>query len=170
MLRLFFSRVGTKVDVTKNSYILTFLTILTAVVICVGSPLLYHFELGQEGANIKGYGDALWLSLMSITTIGFGDHYPVSTEGRMVTGFIAFVGATLYCTLVGYIGGMVIAHTQRETRNEELKEQNSRIEELSKTIEDMVQKNMAADAEAARIDQEGDAKILQVCEDILKKL
>jgi voltage-gated potassium channel len=120
-----------KFDVTSIKYIAGLLVLLTVLLITFGSPLLYWAEFEAIGSNIKTLADAFWLNIMAITTIGFGDHYPITTLGRIIVGVVAFIGATLYCTLVGYIGGLVIAHTDKSTQNEYLAKQNAHIEELS---------------------------------------
>ena len=167
--------VQNRMDVTKSSYVIGLLTLFTITIIALGSPLLWLAEGGVEGANMKSFGDALWLCIMSITTIGFGDHYPVTIEGRIITGLIAFVGATLYCTLVGYVGGLVIAHTDKSVQNELLQEQNERIEEigayneeLNKFIRKTVVANMEHDSKAAEIDEKLNREILEKVNKILE--
>ena len=53
-------------------------------VIGVLAMALLHFEASAVNTNIKTYVDAFWTLQMSASTIGFGDHFPVTVGGRMV--------------------------------------------------------------------------------------
>jgi voltage-gated potassium channel len=65
-------------------------------------------ERGRPGANITDFGDAIWWAITAMTTVGYGDRFPVTGTGRFVTaglmvGGIALVGvvtATLASWLV----------------------------------------------------------------------
>ena len=50
----------------------------------VGSLAILDAERGRKGANIDSFGDAAWWALTTVTTIGFGDRFPVTVTGRAV--------------------------------------------------------------------------------------
>ena len=54
--------------------------------------LLLAAEMGRPGANIRGIGDALWYSLITMTTVGYGDLAPVTPAGRML-GIVFALGS-----------------------------------------------------------------------------
>ena len=76
-------------DILDNrSQYAAFLTILlTILVLTVASVLVLQFESKSPDANITSGGDALWYSLVTITTVGYGDFYPVTAAGRIIVKF-----------------------------------------------------------------------------------
>ena len=84
-------------------------------------------ETSVEGSPVKTYSDAFWLMLMSSTTIGFGDVYPITLIGR-VTVFVMFILG------VGILGGAgaifankIFGFADTNVKNRELRMQNFKI-------------------------------------------
>jgi len=89
------------IDVLKNrSQYATFITILLAgMVLSIASILVLNEESRSPDANIKSGGDALWWAIVTITTVGYGDFFPVTSLGR-ITGFFVMVAG------IGVIGAL----------------------------------------------------------------
>jgi voltage-gated potassium channel len=62
-------------------------------------------EMEREVGNIKRAEDAMWWSLTTIATVGYGDYYPVTTGGRLVATGLMFVGVSVFGTLSGLVAG-----------------------------------------------------------------
>ena len=73
-----------------------------------GSLAVLQFEQ-TEDANIRSGGDAWWWAFATITTVGYGDRYPVTFEGRIVAAMLMAAGVALFGTLSGPGGVMVPA-------------------------------------------------------------
>jgi voltage-gated potassium channel len=58
-----------------------------------------------EGSNIKNFGDGLWWAITTVTTVGYGDRYPTTIEGR----FLAVVLMIMGISLMGVITASVAA-------------------------------------------------------------
>jgi voltage-gated potassium channel len=79
------------------------------LVIYTASLSVLEAEQYNSEANIKTLSDAIWWSLVTVTTVGFGDRYPVTAEGRTVASFLIFVGIALFSTLTAVIASWVLA-------------------------------------------------------------
>jgi len=71
-------------------------------------------ERDLEGSNIKNFGDGLWWAITTVTTVGYGDRYPTTTEGRFLAVLLMFVGISL----VGVITASVAAWFVKMSANE----------------------------------------------------
>jgi len=74
--------------------------LVSIVVDFAASIAVLEYEGGPEG-NIKNAEDAVWWSITTITTVGYGDRYPITTEGRLVAVTLMVVGVDLFGTLSG---------------------------------------------------------------------
>jgi len=63
-------------------------------------------ERGAEGATITTFGDAVWWSLVTITTVGYGDTYPVTDVGRFLA--VLLMGGGL--VIVGTTSAIVVSY------------------------------------------------------------
>jgi voltage-gated potassium channel len=77
-----------------------FVTITLAVLVLVlASVFELQLESKSPAANITTGGDALWWGIVTITTVGYGDQFPVTPGGRIVAGVVMVVG-------IGIIGAL----------------------------------------------------------------
>jgi voltage-gated potassium channel len=67
----------------------------TALVVWVGSLMVLSAERGAKGAEITSFGDAVWWSFETITTVGYGDFVPVTVTGRVYATLIMLVGISV---------------------------------------------------------------------------
>lgn len=93
--------------------VVVYVTVSTVLLIVCGALAITDAERGHPDANITEFGDGLWWAASTVTTVGYGDRFPVSTTGRFVAvalmiGGIALLGvvtATLASWLVERVAG-----------------------------------------------------------------
>jgi len=86
-----------------------FITVLSAfLVIVVASVLVLQFESSAEGANIATGGDAFWWGVVTITTVGYGDRFPVTLAGRITAAFVMFAGVGIIGSLASILASVLV--------------------------------------------------------------
>ncbi|OGO51211.1 MAG: hypothetical protein A2Z32_13065, partial [Chloroflexi bacterium RBG_16_69_14] len=99
-------------DVLENrGQYATFITILAAFIVLVtASTLVLEFEsLAPAGeANITTGGDALWWGIVTITTVGYGDYFPVTMLGRLTGVFVMFAGVGIIGALASILASILV--------------------------------------------------------------
>jgi voltage-gated potassium channel len=64
--------------------------------------------------SIKTAEDAIWWALVTVTTVGYGDKLPVTTEGRIIAAFLMVTGVSLFGTFTGFIAAWFIGDKKKE--------------------------------------------------------
>jgi voltage-gated potassium channel len=93
----------------------TFATVaLISIILTVFSSIaILNLENTPE-ANIKSPSDALWWSFATITTVGYGDRYPVTHEGRIVAAVLMTAGVGLFGTFTGFVASFFLEANQEK--------------------------------------------------------
>jgi voltage-gated potassium channel len=86
------------------------------LIICViefGSIAMIVAERRSPDANIKTPGDALWWSYVTITTVGYGDRFPVTAAGRVIGIGMLTAGVGLFGVLSGFLANVFLTPRNR---------------------------------------------------------
>jgi voltage-gated potassium channel len=99
-------------DRPGNAFASVLLTVFLLVTFAsLGSLLLEH---GPE-SNIRSAEDAIWWSMTTITTVGYGDHFPTTIQGRMLAMGVMLCGVGLFGTLSGLVSSWLVGSNRRES-------------------------------------------------------
>ena len=83
-----------------------------------GSALVLAIEIRAPDGNITNASDALWYTYVTVTTVGYGDRYPVTNAGRLVGVLIMTVGVGLFGTLTGFLANAFVTPAKTGDENE----------------------------------------------------
>jgi len=86
----------------------------TVLVLFVGSVAVLSAERGKPGANIDRFSDALWWSITTITTAGYGDRFPVTFTGRCVAVGLMLCGIALLGVVTAFFASWLIRGVEEE--------------------------------------------------------
>lgn len=84
------------------------------LLVSLGALAALDAEQDADGANITTYADALWWACTTVTTVGYGDHFPVTTEGRLVAVGLMLVGIGLVGAVTAAVTSWILAHAAAE--------------------------------------------------------
>ncbi len=101
------SLVRTLVKDRANSALMTLL-LMGILVLQFGSITMLAIEEHADGANITTASDALWYTIVTISTVGYGDTFPVTNLGRLLGAMIIIVGVGIFGTFTGYLANLFL--------------------------------------------------------------
>ena len=92
-------------------------SLLSLLLIVAGSIAILEFE-HVPGANIVSADDAVWWAIVTLTTVGYGDRFPITPEGRIVAALLMTAGIGLFGTFSGFVASWFLKPAQRENDDE----------------------------------------------------
>jgi voltage-gated potassium channel len=111
-------------------------------------------ERGYPGANIEGVDDGWWWALTTMSTVGYGDQYPVSTAGRIVGVALMIMGVALLGTITAMLASNFNGARNKEAQENEIESISiehqisskldsvlSELESLKKQVSDQEKRN-----------------------------
>jgi voltage-gated potassium channel len=83
--------------------------LMAILVMEFGALAVLAVERGAEGANIETAQDAIWYVLVTMSTVGYGDRYPVTDLGRAFGSLVIIVGVGVFGTLTGFLANAFLS-------------------------------------------------------------
>tara|TARA_B110000467_G_C18230021_1_gene428131 strand:- start:64 stop:519 length:456 start_codon:yes stop_codon:yes gene_type:complete len=111
-----------------NYGVLGFLSLVLFTVIIIGlGYVTFLAETSVTGSPVKNFTDAIWLMLMSSTTIGFGDVYPITFIGRAAVFIMFILGVGILGGVGAVFANKIFGFADTNIKNRELRKQNEEI-------------------------------------------
>lgn len=118
--------VGVRRDLARPGF-QSFLLVAVTIV-AVGAGLVYLLERDAAASTFEGPADALWWALVTATTVGYGDHYPVTAAGRGVAVLLMLLGIGVFSVVTANVAAYSVEAEGTKARETELLARPERIE------------------------------------------
>ncbi|ASY28167.1 voltage-gated potassium channel [Candidatus Planktophila limnetica] len=103
--------IGRSFGITIRVFVTTFfLTYIAAIQITL-------IERNALDSNIKTFGDGFWWAITTVTTVGYGDRFPTTTEGRVLAVGLMMLGIALIGVISATIAATFVKMMQDDSKN-----------------------------------------------------
>lgn len=107
---------------TLAGRVLVYVAGAASAAVGLGALAVLDAERGSPDANITTFGDALWWACSTVTTVGYGDVYPVTPEGRIVAVVLMAVGIGVVGAMTASVASWILGRAQAESAREKAEE------------------------------------------------
>lgn len=111
--------IATYLSNNRAASALYILVLMVILIIETGGFMVLQAERASLSANIVTAGDAIWWAYVTITTVGYGDRFPVTTTGRLVGILVMTTGVAVFATFAGLISSKLLAPPAKEEETQE---------------------------------------------------
>ena len=111
--------IKTFLSTNRAAAALYILVLMVILIIEAGSFLVLQAESTSPSANILTAGDAMWWAYVTITTVGYGDRFPVTSTGRLVGIVVMTTGVAVFATFAGLISSKLLTPPAKEEESPE---------------------------------------------------
>lgn len=114
------------------------IVLLSFIALIFSADLLLIVE-NSPNSTIKTFSDAIWFSIATISTAGYGDFYPNTVAGRLIASFLLIFGASVYGIITAKIASLFIDNKIKE----DLRIEEHKLDEISseeKKVENLIEK------------------------------
>jgi voltage-gated potassium channel len=110
--------------------------VLVSILLMVFATVaILELEAGREQANIHTPADAIWWAASTITSVGYGDRYPVTTEGRIIATCVMTMGIACFGTFTAFVASWFQAPQKQDA--DELARIRRQLDAILDTLESL---------------------------------
>lgn len=125
-----FSRTGVQ---RLRGRVVTYATGGTALLILTSALAITDTERGEPGATIEGLGDGFWWAITTMTTVGYGDQFPVTTAGRFIAAGLMVGGIALLGVVTATLASWMV-QTVEESAEDEATATRAQVNDLAAEV------------------------------------
>ena len=94
-------------------------TYASLIVLFVISTLMYYAEHDAQPEKFTTILDGIWWGIATLTTVGYGDIYPVTQAGKVIAAFSAFVGIGVFALPTAILGSAFLEEVEGNKNREQ---------------------------------------------------
>lgn len=98
---------------TRSSRVGMIVGVTFPLILYTAALSIFEAERYAAGSNIESFGDAVWWSIASVTTVGYGDKFPVTPDGRVIATFLMVIGIGLFSALTALLAAWVMGDRKK---------------------------------------------------------
>jgi voltage-gated potassium channel len=148
-LVVLFRILNRKAAASMRGRVASYVTISAAtLVFCAGLAVL-DAERHARGSNITSFGNAMWWAVTTVTTVGYGDHFPVTVQGRFIAVGLMIGGVALIGVVTASFAAWFIDRV-RDTEVEAQAATQHDLEEMTRRLDVLTREIVALRKESAR--------------------
>jgi voltage-gated potassium channel len=159
LLRLvvLFRVLNRKAASTLRGRVPLYVSISASTLVLCASLAVLDAERHAAGSNIKTFGNALWWAVVTVTTVGYGDHFPVTLQGRFVAGGLMIGGVALIGVVTASFAAWFIDRV-RDDEDEAQAATQRDLEQIAERLDALTREVRAlrADRERVHVNAAGD--------------
>lgn len=133
-LLVYLSRATRSTRIVLTRHKLHYLLAVTLLVIFSAALLVGSIEAGAPESNIEDMGEALWWAVTTVTTVGYGDAYPVTPVGRGIAVVLMILGIGLFGLLAASLASVFIEEHQDQESHKVQAEVLERLERIEQAL------------------------------------
>ncbi len=135
---LILTRSNRQAQASLQTRAVAYVSVLAATLTLACSVAILEFEQHARSANIRTYGDALWWAVTTVSTVGYGDRYPVTLGGRITAVLLIGAGVSLFGVITAAVAAYFIHRVTNDPapEGEDLPARLERLQAAVTRIED----------------------------------
>lgn len=136
LLRLF-PVIGYFLKYTQKSLsgkLLQYVSLAAVLITFPAAVAMYQFEKDLSDSNIKTLGDALWWAATTATTVGYGDKFPVSTAGRILSILVMIVGISLVGVITASVASWFVNADEAKNDKVQISQLTKELQEIKEAL------------------------------------
>jgi len=142
-----FARLGTVLRVvvrrgerTLAARALAYVGAVAAASVLLATVAENEVERDAPNATIHGIGDSLWWAFSTVSTVGYGDRYPVTPAGRVVAAALMVVGVSLFGVITASLATFFVRHVRQQPQDVTGAELAQRLARVELLLEQLVER------------------------------